>query len=51
MLIERFAHAGDVPVLLNTSFNLIVEPIVNKPANAFATFSRSEMNTLVLEIS
>jgi predicted NodU family carbamoyl transferase len=28
MLIERFAHAGDVPVLLNTSFNLKGEPIV-----------------------
>ncbi|HWO38523.1 MAG TPA: carbamoyltransferase [Candidatus Acidoferrum sp.] len=48
-LIERFAHASGVPVLLNTSFNLKGEPIVNTPANAFDTFSRSEMDTLVLE--
>ena len=48
-LIERFAQASGVPVLLNTSFNLKGEPIVNTPANAFDTFSRSEMDTLVLE--
>jgi len=28
-LIERFGKATDVPVLLNTSFNLKGEPIVN----------------------
>jgi carbamoyltransferase len=49
MLSERFAHASGVPFLLNTSFNLKGEPIVNKPANAFDTFSRSEKDTLVLE--
>ena len=48
-LIERFAHASGVPVLLNTSFNLKGEPIVNTAANAFDTFSRSEMDALVLE--
>jgi carbamoyltransferase len=48
-LIERFAHASDVPVLLNTSFNLKGEAIVNTAANAFDTFSRSEMDALVLE--
>jgi len=48
-LIERFAQATGVPVLLNTSFNLRGEPIVNTAANAFDTFSRSEMDTLVLE--
>lgn len=47
-LIERFGHATGVPVLLNTSFNLKGEPIVNTPANAFNTFSKSEMDTLVL---
>jgi carbamoyltransferase len=48
-LIERFAHASGVPVLLNTSFNLKGEAIVNTAANAFDTFSRSEMDALVLE--
>jgi carbamoyltransferase len=48
-LIERFGQATGVPVLLNTSFNLRGEPIVNTPANAFNTFSKSEMDCLVLE--
>jgi carbamoyltransferase len=47
-LIERFGQATGVPVLLNTSFNLKGEPIVTTPANAFHTFSASEMDTLVL---
>jgi carbamoyltransferase len=48
-LIERFGQATGIPVLLNTSFNLKGEPIVNTPANAFDTFSKSEMDSLVLE--
>jgi carbamoyltransferase len=36
-------------VLLNTSFNLKGEPIVNTPAEAFQTFLRSEMDVLVLD--
>jgi carbamoyltransferase len=48
-LIERFGQATGVPVVLNTSFNLKGEPIVNTPANAYNTFSKSEMDTLVLE--
>ena len=48
-LIERFAQATGVPVLLNTSFNLRGQPIVNTAADAFDTFSQSEMDTLVLE--
>jgi len=47
-LIERFGRATGTPVLLNTSFNLRGEPIVNTPANAFSTFSNSEMDCLVL---
>jgi len=47
-LIERFAQATGMPSLLNTSFNLKGEPIVTTPANAFNTFSKSEMDTLVL---
>jgi carbamoyltransferase len=47
-LIERFGRATGVPVVLNTSFNLRGEPIVTTPQNAFSTFSRSEMDCLVL---
>jgi len=48
-LIETFGKATGVPVLLNTSFNLKGEPIVNTPAEAFSTFTRSGMDVLVLE--
>jgi carbamoyltransferase len=47
-LIERFGQATGVPVVLNTSFNLKGEPIVTSPANAFSTFTRSGMDSLVL---
>jgi carbamoyltransferase len=47
-LIERFGAATGVPVVLNTSFNLKGEPIVNTPANAHNTFSKSDMDLLVL---
>jgi carbamoyltransferase len=48
-LIERFGEATGVPVVLNTSFNLQGEPIVNTPQEAFNTFSRSGMDVLVLD--
>ena len=47
-LIETFGQATGVPVVLNTSFNLKGEPIVNTPQEAFSTFSRSGMDVLVL---
>lgn len=47
-LVEAFGEATGTPVLLNTSFNLRGEPIVTTPANAFSTFSKSEIDTLVL---
>jgi carbamoyltransferase len=48
-LIKRFGEATGVPVVLNTSFNLKGEPIVNTPQEAFSTFRRSGMDVLVLE--
>jgi carbamoyltransferase len=48
-LIERFGDATGVPLVLNTSFNLKGEPIVNSPEEAFSTFSRCGMDTLVLD--
>ena len=47
-MIKRFGDATGVPVVLNTSFNLKGEPIVNTPANAFSTFMRSGMDAVVL---
>jgi len=47
-LIERFGQASGVPVILNTSFNLKGEAIVNTPAQAHSTFVRSGMDALVL---
>ncbi|MBI2060289.1 MAG: hypothetical protein HYT87_11010 [Nitrospirae bacterium] len=48
-LIDRFGQATGVPIVLNTSYNLRGEPIVNTPAEAYSTFSRSGMDALVLE--
>ncbi len=47
-LIERFGEETGVHTVLNTSFNLKGEPIVNTPENAWNTFSKSGMDTLVL---
>ena len=47
-LIQAFEGETGVPVLLNTSFNLKGEPIVNTPDNAISTFARSEMDALVM---
>lgn len=47
-LIETFGQSTGVPVLLNTSFNLRGEPIVNTPAEAWNTFMKSGMDMLVL---
>ena len=48
-IIEAFGAKTGVPVLMNTSFNLRGEPIVTTPANAFNTFSKSDIDLLVLE--
>ncbi len=47
-LIRAFGKQTGVPILLNTSFNLKGEPIVNTPSEATLTFQRSEMDALVL---
>ncbi len=48
-LLSAFGDATGVPVLLNTSFNLRGEPVVNTPAEAMSTFRRSGMDALVLD--
>ncbi len=48
-LLTAFYKRTGVPVLLNTSFNLKGEPIVNTPQDAIKTFLRSGLDILVLE--
>jgi len=48
-IVKEFGEATGVPALLNTSFNLRGEPIVNSPENAINTFSKSGIDVLVLE--
>ena len=48
-LISAFAQATGVPVILNTSFNLRGEPMVNSPAEALNTFRQSSMDALVID--
>ena len=47
-VIRRFGEITGVPVIMNTSFNLKGEPIVESPAHAFNTFSLSGMDLLFL---
>ena len=47
-VIERFGELTGVPVIMNTSFNLKGEPIVEDPSHAFNTFSLSGMDLLIL---
>ena len=47
-LIEEFEKITDIPVLLNTSFNLNGEPIVMKPEHAIRTFYTCGLDKLVI---
>jgi carbamoyltransferase len=47
-LIKSFMDITGVPLLMNTSFNLKGEPVVNTPENAYSTFIRSGLDILVL---
>jgi carbamoyltransferase len=47
-LLTAFEAATGVPVLLNTSFNIAGEPIVETPTDALRTFLRSNMDALFL---
>lgn len=48
-IVKKFGEKTGVYVLLNTSFNLKGEPIVNSPEDAFNTFSKSGLDILALE--
>jgi carbamoyltransferase len=47
-IVEKFGEATGIPVLLNTSYNLRGEPIVNTPQNALNTFTNSDIDQLVM---
>ena len=47
-LIDEFGKRTGVPVIMNTSFNLRGEAIVNTPTDAIRTFFSSGMDALVL---
>jgi len=47
-VIQRFSELSGVPALLNTSFNLKGEPIVNAPIDALRCFWSSGLDLLVM---
>ncbi len=47
-LIDSFRERTDCPILINTSFNVRDEPIVNTPQEAFDCFIKTEMDFLVI---
>ena len=47
-LVKSFGLETGIPVLLNTSFNLKGEPLVNTCEDAYKTFSKSGIDSLVL---
>jgi carbamoyltransferase len=49
LLLEEFHRLTDCPVLLNTSFNLRGEPIVESPKDALGVFLRSGIDLLAIE--
>ena len=47
-LIESFHKATGIPVLLNTSFNVKGQPIVNTPLEALETFKNTNIDVLAI---
>ena len=47
-LIKRFGERTGIPLILNTSFNLRGEPIVETPADALKTFEHSGLQDLLI---
>ncbi len=48
-LMRTFEERTGCPVMINTSFNVRGEPIVNTPADAYHCFMGTEMDVLVIE--
>ena len=47
-LIKKFKELTNCPILVNTSFNVRGEPIVNTPKDAFNCFMGTELDRLVI---
>ena len=47
-LIKKFKELTNCPVIINTSFNVRGEPIVNTPIDAFNCFMGTELDKLVI---
>ena len=47
-LIKKFYEETNCPLVINTSFNVRGEPIVNTPEDAFRCFMGTELDTLVI---
>jgi carbamoyltransferase len=48
-LLDEFEKKTGVTILINTSFNVRGEPIVNTPKDAYRCFMRTEMDYLIME--
>ena len=48
-IIKEFENLTSCPILINTSFNVRGEPIVNSPFDAFRCFVNTNMDILILE--
>ncbi|MCK5057449.1 MAG: hypothetical protein KAT34_12375, partial [Candidatus Aminicenantes bacterium] len=48
-IIKAFYDETGCPVIINTSFNVRGEPIVNSPADAYNVFKNTDMDYLLLE--
>jgi len=48
-VIEEFRKLTGCPIIINTSFNVRGEPIVNSPEDAYRCFMRTNIDYLVLE--
>jgi carbamoyltransferase len=46
-LLKAYGRVSGIPILLNTSFNLAGEPIVNRSVEGYLTFRRCGMDVLV----
>ena len=46
-LLGAYGRRTGIPVLLNTSFNVAGEPIVNRAIEGYSTFRRCGIDTLV----
>ena len=48
LLLEKFKEKTGCPILVNTSFNVRGEPIVNTPTDAFKCFMGTDLDKLVI---